>query len=73
MRRIETGDRIDGPQHLNDPTAYRRDPRKDALLQAHGYFILRFLADDLGKHLEMVLDTVLRTMAGRERAVDNKL
>ncbi len=56
---------IDGQQHLNDPAAYRRDRRKDALLQADGYFILRFLADDLGKHLEMVLDTVLRTMVGR--------
>jgi hypothetical protein len=56
---------IEGHQHLNDAAAYRRDRRKDALLQANGYFILRFLADDLGKHLEMVLDTVLWTMAGR--------
>ena len=64
---------IDGNQHLHDPAAYRRDRRKDALLQANGYFILRFLADDLGKHLEMVLDTVLRTMATRARASDNRL
>ena len=58
--------------NLNDPAAYRRDRRKDALLQANGFCILRFLADDLGKHLEMVLETVLRTMATRARATDNR-
>lgn len=53
---------IDGDQHLNDPDAYRRDRRKDTLLQEHGYFILRFLATDLGKHLNETLDTILRTL-----------
>jgi very-short-patch-repair endonuclease len=56
---------IDGLQHLGDIEAYRRDRRKDALLQAQGYFVLRFLADDLGKQLDTVLDTVLRTLASR--------
>lgn len=56
---------IDGLQHLGDIEAYRRDRRKDALLQAQGYFVLRFLADDLGKQLDMVLDSVLRTLALR--------
>ena len=59
---------IDGLQHLGDAAAYRRDRRKDTLLQAHGYFVLRFLADDLGKHLDGVLETVLRTLASRSRA-----
>ncbi len=58
---------IDGAQHLGDAAAYRRDRRKDALLQTNGYFVLRFLADDLGKHLDEVLDTVLRVMAMRVR------
>ena len=58
---------IDGLQHLGDAVAYRRDRRKDALLQAHGYFVLRFLADDLGKHLDVVMDTVLRTLVSRSR------
>ena len=64
---------IDGLQHLGDAVAYRRDRRKDALLQAQGYFVLRFLADDLGKHLDMVLDTVLRTLVSRSRppAIEN--
>lgn len=53
---------LDGAQHLSDATAWRRDRRKDALLQTHGYFILRFLADDLGTDLDRVLDTILRIL-----------
>ena len=34
---------LDGGQHLSSADAYRRDRRKDALLQEHGYFVLRFL------------------------------
>lgn len=56
---------IDGPQHLADPRAYRRDRRKDQLLQENGYFVLRFLAEDVGKHLDEVLDAILRTLAHR--------
>ncbi len=58
---------LDGPQHLADPTAYRRDRRKDALLQENGYVVLRFLAEDVGKHLDDVLDTILRNLARRQR------
>lgn len=59
---------LDGAQHLNDAEAYRRDRRKDALLQANGFFVLRFLAEDVGKHLGDVLDAILRALAGRQRA-----
>jgi superfamily II DNA or RNA helicase/very-short-patch-repair endonuclease len=58
---------LDGPQHLSDPEAYRRDRRKDALLQENGYFVLRFLAEDVGKCLNTVLDAILRTQAHRRR------
>ena len=58
---------LDGAQHLADPEAYRRDRRKDALLQEHGYLVLRFLAEDLGTRLDAVLDEVLRALAGRTR------
>lgn len=54
---------IDGAQHFSDVEAYRRDRRKDALLQERGYFVLRFLAEDIGKELNAVLDTILRTLA----------
>jgi len=53
---------LDGAQHLADAEAYRRDRRKDSLLQQNGYFVLRFLAGDAGKHLDHVLDTILATL-----------
>lgn len=49
MRRCRTAVELDGGQHLGDPEAYQRDRRKDQLLQAHGYFVLRFLPDDGAK------------------------
>ena len=54
---------LDGGQHLNGEEAYRRDRRKDLLLQEHGYFVLRFLAADVGSRLDAVLDTILRTLS----------
>lgn len=54
---------LDGAQHLGDTDAYRRDRRKDALLQENDYFVLRFLAEDVGKRLDEVLDTILRTLS----------
>lgn len=56
---------LDGPQHLADPVAYRRDRSKDRLLQQNGYFVLRFLTEDVSKELNLVLDSVLRTLSGR--------
>ncbi|MDY0166619.1 MAG: DUF559 domain-containing protein [Thermoguttaceae bacterium] len=56
---------LDGPQHLGSPDAYRRDRRKDLLLQEHGYLVLRFLAEDVGKELDAVLDAILRAMVNR--------
>jgi very-short-patch-repair endonuclease len=54
---------LDGGQHLDDADAYRRDRRKDALLQENGYLVLRFLAEDVGKNLDQVLDTILRALS----------
>lgn len=54
---------LDGAQHLSDPAAYRRDRRKDRLLQENGYFVLRFLAEDVGRELDTVLDAILRVLA----------
>lgn len=53
---------IDGIQHLSSKEAYRTDRRKDLLLQEHGYMILRFLAEDVSKRLNVVLDTILRAL-----------
>jgi very-short-patch-repair endonuclease len=56
---------IDGAQHLADPVAYRRDRRKDQLLQENGYLVLRCLAEDLAKELDSVLDGILRALSAR--------
>ncbi|MDD5298415.1 MAG: DUF559 domain-containing protein [Rhodocyclaceae bacterium] len=64
---------LDGPQHLADPVAYRRDRSKDRLLQQNGYFVLRFLTEDVGKELDLVLDSVLRTLSGRRAALQAQL
>ena len=56
---------IDGIQHLASKDAYRRDRRKDLLLQQNGYIVLRFLAEDVSKNLDMVLDTILRILSKR--------
>lgn len=50
---------INGMQQHSTPESWRRDRRKDGLLQFHGFFILRFLADDLSKQLDESLDMVL--------------
>jgi len=54
---------LDGAQHLADPVAYRRDRRKDLLLQENRYLVLRFLAEDVGKELDRVLDTIVRAVS----------
>jgi very-short-patch-repair endonuclease len=54
---------LDGSQHLGLAEAYRRDRRKDALLQENGYTVLRFLTEDVGKHLDDVLDSILRALS----------
>ena len=56
---------LDGRQHLANPDAYRRDRLKDALLQENGYFVLRFLAEDLGPRLDAVFDQIDRALSHR--------
>ena len=60
---------LDGAQHLSDAAAYRRDRQKDHLLQENGYLVLRFLAEDAGRHLDTILDAILRALANRQRAL----
>jgi len=60
---------LDGAQHLADRDAYRRDRRKDQWLQENGYLVMRFLAEDVGKELNVVLDAILRALSHRQSAV----
>jgi superfamily II DNA or RNA helicase/very-short-patch-repair endonuclease len=63
---------LDGGQHLA-VEAYRQDRRKDYLLQESGYLVLRFLAEDLAKHLDEVLDAILRALAHRRNHPPRRL
>jgi very-short-patch-repair endonuclease len=38
------------------------------LLQENGYFVLRFLVEDVGKELDAVLDAILRVLARRRQS-----
>jgi superfamily II DNA or RNA helicase len=58
---------LDGEQHLASVEAYRRDRRKDHLLQENGYLVLRFLAEDVGKRLDEVLNAIIRALSHRGR------
>ena len=57
---------IDGLQHLGSAEAYRRDRRKDMLLQENGYFVMRFLYDDVLSNLDYVLGVVLWEVRRRQ-------
>jgi superfamily II DNA or RNA helicase/very-short-patch-repair endonuclease len=58
---------LDGGQHLAGAEAYRRDRRKDILLQENGYLVLRFLAEDVGQRLDEVLNGISRALSHRTR------
>lgn len=50
---------VDGYFHFVGADGYRRDRAKDWELQRRGYLILRFLAEDVVPHLEVIRDRIL--------------
>lgn len=67
MQRRRAVVELDGAQHLSDAAAYRRNRRKDQLLEENGYWVLRFLAEHVGKELGAVVDAILRALVQRQR------
>jgi very-short-patch-repair endonuclease len=63
---------LDGGQHLDNPEAYRRDRRKDVLLQENDYHVLRFLCEDVGRCLNEVLDAIIRALSHRAQQQRDK-
>lgn len=61
-RSIRVAIEVDGPFHFVDADAYRRDRRKDALLQRNGLLVSRVLAGDVVERLGEVLDAVLENV-----------
>jgi len=49
---------VDGKLHFAAPENYRRDRRKDYLLQKHGYTVLRFLAEDVLERIDDVMNVI---------------
>jgi very-short-patch-repair endonuclease len=56
---------IDGYYHFRDMDAYRRDRRKDLALQREGYWVLRFLAQDVVERFQEIRDTLREVVAHR--------
>jgi very-short-patch-repair endonuclease len=49
---------VDGYHHFTEAAAYRRDRRKDVLLQSHGFWVTRYLASDVVEQAEEVVGSV---------------
>lgn len=57
---------VDGYYHFQDQRAYRRDRRKDLLLQKHGYWIARYLADDVIDDSGAVIQSIRELVRDRK-------
>src|SRR5262249_57168359 len=59
---LSRGDRIaieiDGVHHFADPDCYRRDRRKDLLLQTQGFVVVRLLAEDVMRDVRSSVNAV---------------
>jgi very-short-patch-repair endonuclease len=66
---LSRGDRIaieiDGVHHFADPERYRRDRRKDLLLQTHGFVVVRLLAEDVVRDVRAAVTAVSQALAYR--------
>ena len=56
---------IDGVHHFGDPERYRRDRRKDVLLQTRGLFVIRLLAEDVMRDARAGVAVVCQALASR--------
>lgn len=59
---------IDGIHHFDDPDCYRRDRRKDLLLQTQGLIVIRVLAEDALADPRAAITSVCQALAYRRGA-----
>lgn len=59
---------VDGYYHFRGQEAYRRDRRKDAALQEHRWFVIRFLAEDVVCDVQNVIEQIEYMLARRDAA-----
>ena len=66
---LSRGDRIaieiDGIHHFADPDCYRRDRRKDLLMQTQGLLVIRLLAEDVMRDVRSSVTVVCQALAYR--------
>lgn len=58
---------IDGFHHFADPDRYRRDRRKDLLLQTQGFVVVRLLAEDVVRDVRSAVTAVCQVLAYRSK------
>ena len=58
---------VDGYHHFRDSEGYRRDRRKDVLLQREGFFVIRVLADDVVDRLDAIVADIASIVVTRIR------
>ncbi len=56
---------VDGYHHFTDVECYRRDRRKDLLLQTQGLLVVRLLAEDVMRDPRAAMSSVLQALAHR--------
>ena len=59
--------RRDGCYHFGDLDAYRRDRRKDLLLQTQGFVVVRVLAEDVMRDARPAVNAVCQALACRSK------
>ena len=59
---------VDGYYHFQGPDAYRRDRRKDVLLQQHGYLVSRHLASDIATRAGEVMRAIRELVTQRRKS-----
>ncbi|MBX3010232.1 MAG: DUF559 domain-containing protein [Caldilineaceae bacterium] len=64
---------LDGHYHFTSLDSYRRDRRKDRLLQQHGFLVLRFLAADVVGSLEEIFAAVDQALTLRQSNTIHRL
>jgi very-short-patch-repair endonuclease len=58
---------VDGYYHFQELDAYRRDRRKDVLLQQHGYLVSRHLASDVVERAGEVMRVIRELVTQRRK------
>jgi len=64
-RRDRIAIEIDGYYHFGDLDAYRRDRRKDLLLQTQGFVVIRVLAEDVMRDARPAVNAICQALACR--------